>query len=155
MQRATILVPTDFSDYSRAAVELASCLARESHARLLILHVQELGIPSIGENTGVFDPEEMFLLKRLEQCVPLDPSVDVEHRVERGDPAEEILRTARRAHAQTIVIGRHGRSGLMDVLLGSVAKSVMQHATCPVILVQVHADRLDRVVAWSAEASLS
>jgi nucleotide-binding universal stress UspA family protein len=53
-----------------------------------------------------------------------------------GDAAKEILASAVASQADLIVIGTHGRTGLGRVLLGSVARNVLQHATCSVLVVR-------------------
>lgn len=52
-----------------------------------------------------------------------------------GDPAEAIIETARREHADAIVMGRRGRGRLAGLLLGSVSQKVASLAPCTVILV--------------------
>ncbi|MFI5042390.1 MAG: universal stress protein [Acidimicrobiales bacterium] len=52
-----------------------------------------------------------------------------------GDPATEILAAARAARADLIVMGTHGRTGLTRLLLGSVARNVLHHAECSVLVV--------------------
>ena len=69
----------------------------------------------------------------LEAVVPTDPSVPYEHHLTLGSPAEDIVRIADETGADMIVIGTHGRTGLMRVLMGSVAEAVMRHANCPVL----------------------
>ena len=58
-----------------------------------------------------------------------------------GPPAGAILSCARGIRAGLIVMTTRGRSGLARLLLGSVADAVLQHAPCPVLLVQVDARR--------------
>jgi nucleotide-binding universal stress UspA family protein len=53
-----------------------------------------------------------------------------------GDAATEILAAAREWNADVIVMGTHGRTGLARVVLGSVARNVVQHATCSVLVVR-------------------
>lgn len=53
-----------------------------------------------------------------------------------GDPATEILAAASASNADLIVIGTHGRTGLKRLLLGSVARNVLQHAPCSVLVVR-------------------
>jgi nucleotide-binding universal stress UspA family protein len=53
-----------------------------------------------------------------------------------GAPVEENMRAAREEHADMIVMGTHGRSGLEHVLIGSVAEQVLRRATCPVLTVR-------------------
>ncbi len=57
-------------------------------------------------------------------------------RKEVGVPFEEIVRVAKEEHADMIVMGAHGRSGLNRVLLGSVAERVIRLAPCPVLTVR-------------------
>jgi nucleotide-binding universal stress UspA family protein len=52
-----------------------------------------------------------------------------------GAAAQEIVRRATQSGADLIVVGTHGRSGLTHALVGSVAERVVQHATCPVLVV--------------------
>jgi nucleotide-binding universal stress UspA family protein len=130
----TILHPTDFSDCSEAAFELASSLARDYRAKLLVLHVATL--PMTVREMGIYvlcratDPE---LRERLRQLWPQAPGVFTEHRMVEGDPAREILRVAEETHCEVIVLGTHGRGGLGRLLMGSVAEQVLRKAPCPVV----------------------
>jgi nucleotide-binding universal stress UspA family protein len=54
-----------------------------------------------------------------------------------GDPARQICQIAKDWGADLILMGRHNRSGLEELLLGSVSNYVMHHATCSVIAVQI------------------
>ncbi len=53
-----------------------------------------------------------------------------------GDVASEILAAANASRADLIVMGTHGRTGLKRLILGSVARNVLQHATCSVLVVR-------------------
>jgi len=53
-----------------------------------------------------------------------------------GDAAAEILAAAKALSADLILIGTHGRTGLKRIVLGSVARNVLQHATCSVLVVR-------------------
>jgi universal stress protein A len=135
MNAKKILLPTDFSMTGRACLTLASRLARESGATLVILHVQE---PSLvhGANELCYafpDPDRESLLKRLEEVASADPTVHCEQYLVLGDPAAEILRMAEDENVDLIVMGTHGRKGLSRLIMGSVAEAVMRRATCPVL----------------------
>ena len=69
----------------------------------------------------------------LEAVLPPDKSVRYEHRLVMGTAAEDIVKTADEEGVDMIVMGTHGRTGLMGVLMGSVAEAVMRHANCPVL----------------------
>jgi len=71
----------------------------------------------------------------LEQ-LQLPDDIRAERRFARGDPAEQILRVANEIHADLIVMGTHGRTGLERLLMGSVAEQVLRQAPCPVLTVR-------------------
>lgn len=133
-----ILFATDFSPASEAALKYGTALARDSGALLLIAHVEELPMPYAGGEMYFAQPEypNPEVKKMLEAIVPLDKNVRYEHRLVMGTAADDIVRVANEEGADLIVIGTHGRTGLMRVLMGSVAESVMRLATCPVLTVK-------------------
>jgi nucleotide-binding universal stress UspA family protein len=59
-----------------------------------------------------------------------------EAHVAEGDPAHELIRIAAADAADGIVIGTHGRTGLKRLIMGSVARNVMLHARCSVLIVR-------------------
>ena len=62
--------------------------------------------------------------------------IEVEVAVTEGYPATAIEEEAERKHADLIVIGTHGHTGLKHMLLGSIAERVVQKAPCPVLTVK-------------------
>ena len=138
MQARKILFPTDFSTTGDNALEYATTFARESGARLLIVHVEEL--PMVyGEGAyyyGVPAPERPVLQKMLNAIKPHDTSVAYEHRLIDGVPSEAIVALAKREGVDLIVMSSHGRTGLGRLLMGSVAEQVLRHAACPVLVVK-------------------
>ena len=135
MYAKKIVFPTDFSTSSDAGLAQATSLARDTGARLLILHVEEPPAAYGGGEMyyGVLEPDNSEINRMLQAVVPADPSVPYEHRMVMGDPATEIVRLADEEKADLIVMGTHGRSGLRRLLMGSVAESVVRHANCPVL----------------------
>jgi nucleotide-binding universal stress UspA family protein len=131
----TILYPTDFSDRSEYAFPLACALARDYGARLVILHVAPA--PTIIYAEGVIPPDPEAASReareRLNRLTVPDADVRAERRLEEGTPAAEILRVAQQIHADLIVLGTHGRTGLTRLLMGSVAEQVVRQAPCPVL----------------------
>jgi nucleotide-binding universal stress UspA family protein len=138
MNYKKILFATDFSPASETALKYATSLARDSGALLLIAHVEELPMPYAGGEMYFAQPEypNPEVKKMLEAIVPPDKSVRYEHRLVMGTAADDIVRVADEEGVDLIVIGTHGRTGLMRVLMGSVAESVMRLATCPVLTVK-------------------
>ena len=136
MNAKKILFPTDFSSLSDAGLEHAAALARESGARLLIVHVEEPPIAYGGGEMyyGALEPNVEALRTMLRAVVPKDPSVAFEHRLVSGAPADEIVRLAKHEHVDLIVMATHGRTGLRHLLMGSVAEAVVRRAHCPVMI---------------------
>jgi universal stress protein A len=138
-----IIYATDYSEPSQYALHFATSLARDLQASLLIVHVSGLECYPVGELVDRIPEPSSEEIRRLEAVVPDDASVPFEHRVicpppasENVRPAEEIVKLAKEENVYAIVIGTHGRTGLMHLLAGSVAESVMRHAPCPVITIK-------------------
>ncbi len=144
MKRArNLLYATDFSRASRPAFAKALELAKQDRARLVLLHVLMPPSPFLGDEL----PASYVVLQvraRREAERQLGAlvararkaGVRVEARLTDGVPSEEILRAARRHHADLIVLGTHGRTGLGRIFMGSVAERVLQRATAPVLTVR-------------------
>src|SRR5262249_4647429 len=137
----TILHPTDFSEHSRYAFRLACALARDYGARLVVLHVVPAGtteliaLLQVGTQKRTGTIRETFWDELL-RVQATDPAVHVEHRLEDGEPAAEILRLAEEIRADLIVRGPQGRPGLSRLRMGSVAEQVVRKAPCPVLTVR-------------------
>lgn len=135
----TILFPTDFSEASNSAFEYAVEFARGSNGRLLIVHVQEPIHPLVGGELAylpALDTDPAQLAALLHNIVPNDPQVTYAHQLVQGDPATEIVNLAKAEHADLIVLGTHGRTGVTRLLMGSVAEQVLRRAPCPVLAVK-------------------
>lgn len=117
-----ILVATDFSETSDAAVRVAHAYARAFGARLHVFHVSW--------------PDEHGLTELFAVLVAqIGTAVPVVIASQRGDAAEEIVRYAKAHGIHLIVLGTHGRTGVSRVLMGSVAERVIRTAPCPVLTV--------------------
>jgi len=137
-----ILVPTDFSNGSRLAVDYGIELARRLGASVHLLHIVE--DPSVA---GLFTEAyiDMALIRKERRC-------DARHRmngllsqlraphitdeIASGHVAETIAGIAADRGVDLIVMGTHGRTGLAHVLVGSVAEQVIRIAGCPVLAVR-------------------
>jgi universal stress protein A len=136
-----ILHPTDFSARSDFAFRMASALARDYHANLIILHVVQQPVVLYTEGIIPAQPEDHFeeMREHLLQFQSQDQDVSVSHLLEEGNPATEILRVAESIPADLIVMGTHGRHGLKRLFMGSVAEYVLERAACPVLTVKTPA----------------
>lgn len=143
-----ILVPTDFSDFSRYALNYAVTFAQTFKAKITLIHVTpERELDSLRQVSTFFEPGQLENLlkeresedrKQLEEFIPpeLKKGITVEtiHKV--GIPFLDIIKTAKQRKADLIVIATHGRSGLSHMLFGSVAEKVVRQAPCPVLSIR-------------------
>ncbi len=147
MSYKTILVATDFSENAQRAFERAHDLARQLGAKLYVLHAQDESALRTAIKEGLLREDSTD--EQLQQAVAqlteerfsemmagIDPSeVAVEHLARRGDPKKIISEFASEIDADLVVVGRRGTS-LIDLVLGSVADSVIRTSPCPVIVVR-------------------
>jgi nucleotide-binding universal stress UspA family protein len=138
MNAPKILYPTDFSTMGRTSLEMATALARDKGATLVILHVEEPPTAYGGGEYyyGLANPDRSELQRMLNEVVPSDPGVPFEHRLMLGSPAGAIIEMAARENVELIVMATHGRTGLTRALMGSVAEEVVRKAKCPVLTVK-------------------
>jgi universal stress protein A len=140
-----ILVPTDFSKHSSNALTYAAAFAEKFGAELHLLHVvQDLslvlpdpvsGAPPIGPPLDQLTAAVQVAMDRLIQEKHLQ-ALKLIKEVREGAPFYEIIRYAKEKEIDLIVMGTHGRSGLVHVLLGSVTEKVVRKAPCPVLTVR-------------------
>jgi nucleotide-binding universal stress UspA family protein len=146
MNASKILVPTDFSTLGQAALEMATSLARDQGAKLLIVHVEEPPVAYGGGELyyGLEEPNREALQRMLSEVVPTDTTVNYEHRLIVGSPATAIVFLAEKEIVDMIVMPTHGRTGLSRLLMGSVAEEVVRKAKCPVLTVKSAAKRPEK-----------
>jgi nucleotide-binding universal stress UspA family protein len=136
-----ILHATDFSAASRPALSVACKWAQRDGARLLILHVLTPPSPFVGGGRAA--PASYLELlaaarhdahRRLAALLARTRAVGIRvaTNLVEGGPAVEIVKAAGRWHADVIVIGSHGRTGVSRFLLGSVAEQVVTRSARPV-----------------------
>ncbi len=142
-----ILVATDFSEPSEAALAYGRELARSFGAALTVVHVVENMLTrSYGVDAGVMliDPE-------LQRQVEAGARDEIERNLFEEDrkvlkatgvvlvsntPAEAIVHFARERNIDLIVMGTHGRGGVAHLVMGSVSERVVRTAPCPVLTVR-------------------
>lgn len=142
-----VLVPTDFGDAARVAVDHAIALALRFDAKLTLLHAYELPRIDYGEVIqwpvqDLEDQAQRALDRALAEVKALHPAVD--GLVALGDPHTQILDVAKKRGCDLIVMGTHGRKGISRLLLGSVAERVVRFSPIPVLTVSSQAGANDR-----------
>jgi len=138
----TVLVPTDFSDLSKAAIEYAFGVA-ERGARIILCHVvDDLPLAYGYVGAAAAGPELRTTLAReasaaMDQFAPNPPAgIVIDRQIVHGTPFAAIVDLARKEAVDLIVMSTHGRTGLKHALIGSVAERVVRKAPCPVLVVR-------------------
>jgi universal stress protein A len=143
-----ILVATDFSEVSDAALSYGRTLADQFGATLHVVHVVE-DLARMTFTTDGFVSSIPGLQKELEDAARTELDAALGRVRGRGPQpqafviisnirAGAIVDYAKNANIDLIVIGTHGRGGMSRLLLGSVAERVVRTAPCPVLTVNHH-----------------
>jgi universal stress protein A len=140
-----ILVPTDFSDFSDNALALAVDVAKQHGSKISLLHVVSIVQQCVSDycfDANVVETIERksresaqdMMQKQIARVAP--PSgVSIDVAIQQGLPYQEILSEIEEGKADLVVIGSHGKTGLLGHL-GSVADKVARNAKCPVMIVK-------------------
>jgi len=139
-----ILVAVDFSAVSANALRHAAALAQQLGAALDVFHALPLTNIDLPGNASAEQGNEVIESTLEKRRVKLRKFVqqnaadlaNVKESVCLGTPVDEVNHAAKKNHADLIVIGTHGRTGLKKLLVGSVAESVLRHADVPVVCIR-------------------
>jgi nucleotide-binding universal stress UspA family protein len=135
-----VLVPYDFSAYSRVAVDKALSIA-DSPSQVHILHVLPTFIPLAPEGFPVEAIDDQVRLEYTQKALDeefADPRfAQCSKEVMIGDPGLTCVERAKAIGADLIVIPSHGRSGISRLVLGSVAERVVRFAHVPVLVIKI------------------
>ena len=132
----SILCPVDLSATSRAAARTAAVMAGRFKAKLIVMFVDD---PLLSQAAARFDEDEIARRTQAELTTfvqkAIGPRTRCTYEIVNGDPAEEILKAARRLQADLIVMGTQGRRGPKRLFFGSTAATVVKRTTIPVLVV--------------------
>jgi nucleotide-binding universal stress UspA family protein len=141
----TILMPTDFSTCAECALGWAHALAKAFEANIVLLHAVDLvsyvWIPAGPASVPAPVPEDVakrvmdVAQESLHALAPKAPEI-TRRLIRKGHPREIILEVATDIDADVIVMGTHGRRGVSQLFIGSVAEHVVRHAPVPVLTVR-------------------
>jgi nucleotide-binding universal stress UspA family protein len=134
-----VLLATDFSEASSAAVDLAVAIARQEGAILTVVHVCELpvlpeGVPPVDLVRAITAEADARLDRFMASLKARFPDPRPVMRI--GSAWEEVLAASAEAGADLVVMGTHGRRGLVHAMLGSVAERVVRLSPVPVLTVR-------------------
>ena len=133
-----ILCPIDFSDSSRAAIDLAAEIGGDG-AAISLMHAIELPTsyaedPTTIQSVAELDRMTTTVLDQWADKLRAKARGPVTAQTRRGRAGAQILAVLESGAFDLVVTGSHGRTGLRRALLGSVAEKVVRHATCPVLV---------------------
>jgi universal stress protein A len=137
-----IVVGTDFSEGSDAAMEKAFSLALAFQAVVDLVHVVEpwiliapdsLGAMPLADGPALFEEIDRALASRAEQAQAT--GLVCQTNSLQGFPPGELVRHAKKTGAELIIVGTHGRTGIAHAILGSTAERIVQRAHCPVLVI--------------------
>lgn len=142
---STILLALDGSPFAELALPHAVSLAKTFGSKIVIIRAISIVIPTAPLDEApiaygeVIDAEnqvaEEYVAAKVAEIKAQGVNVEGEHIL--GNAASTIIETAERLNADLIVMATHGRSGVVRLVLGSVADSVVHNAKVPVLLVRV------------------
>jgi len=139
-----ILVPIDFSEYSKNALKYAVPMAEQAGATLYLIYVVEptvypadLGfgqvvMPGVEDELREKGSDELKALIEKE----IGGRVKASSAVRTGKPHQEILLEAEEKNIDLIVMATHGHTGVEHMLFGSTAERIVRNARCPVLTIR-------------------
>jgi universal stress protein A len=138
-----ILVPLDFSNHSRKALNYAVKLAGQFGSEVTVVNVvapviyaEGMVLPAAMENLDrVSEEHARSELDKVAEDVR-SHQVTCDTHVLLGHPSDEIVNFAKKQETDLLLITTHGRTGLQHFLLGSTAERILRHAPCPVMVVR-------------------
>jgi len=126
-----ILVPIDGSEGAEKALQYAVLLAKKADAEITLLYVQDLDLfklkPEMAKDIGT-----RILSKAADQV----KGVELDRRLESGDPAKMIIQTAKKGDYHLIIMGSKGQSVIRRLLIGSVSDHIIHYTDRSVLLVR-------------------
>ena len=140
-----ILVALDGSECSHKALDMAVRLEKEQGARCTVCTVVDVVRAATSMTFATGDLFNQWIATLNEDARQIeseavakyaDAGVAIETKVLEGYPSSALLDVAKNKKADLIVMGSHGRTGLKRLWLGSVAESVVQEATIPILIVR-------------------
>jgi len=138
-----VVVAVDFSDVGKGVVAQAVELAQALHAPIYLVHVAEPEPDLVGYQAGPQHERDRHAREYREEHRELqalaerlrDLGLDATPILAQGPAAEKITHEAKKLSARLLVIGRHSRSSIGEIIAGSVAREILQNPPCAVVVV--------------------
>lgn len=140
-----ILIPIDLSIPSGAAIEAVSQLKTSGSSSVVLLNVVPpidsllpfaINDNTIGKEQEIVAERAVWLKEIVEDLREKRPDLKIDYRIRFGHAKEVIPREAQKDRADLIVMASRGHRGVQRILLGSVSHAVLEHSSCPILLVK-------------------
>lgn len=135
-----ILVAVDSSGFMEKNIGYACDMAKSTGSKLTLVHVVTLpvmtGLAAPFDPTPFEDDGSKTLEKAKQIAAKKGVDADTKLATSFGNPAQEILKAAEEAKCDLIIVGAKGHSLLRNLMIGSVADTVVRNASCPVLVVR-------------------
>lgn len=141
-----VMLPTDFSEHSLAALPHAADLAKKFGAALELVFVLDDKLQVPASAAPGHEAVASWMLKEHEttaaelktraEALRKQHGIAISETVLHGTPATVLVEHAKTIKADCVVLATHGRSGLSRLLMGSVAAGVVRQSACPVLTVR-------------------
>ncbi len=137
-----ILVPTDFSEHSEFALEVACCIAKDKGSHIVLIHMMGLSETVYAKSEAQEYEEAMYYMKlarkRFKKVVdkPYAKGIKITETVQNYKIFSEINTVAKEQNIDLIVMGSHGTKGLNEVFVGSNTEKVVRTSEVPVLVIK-------------------
>ncbi|RNC89630.1 MAG: universal stress protein [Allomuricauda sp.] len=138
----SIIVPVDFSEQSKYALQVAAAVASKGNAELLVLHMLELAPAILTESGYIPEVKMVHLMKMVERRFneflnePYLKGLKVTPIIKHYKVFSEIEEVAKKHDSGLVVMGSHGTDGLREIFIGSNTERVVRNSEIPVLVVK-------------------
>lgn len=141
-----ILIAVDLSDQTAAIIHKGIEFAKKMDASVLICSIIPLYVDYLQSQMAlipvqwdeIYHAQKEHALKELAKIKSKHSTLDIDLFVEVGNPKFDVLDKANVEHANYIVVGTHGHTGLYHTVIGSTAEYIIRHATMPVLVIPMN-----------------
>ncbi|NDV44744.1 universal stress protein [Flagellimonas sediminis] len=137
-----ILVPTDFSEYSEYALEVAAQMAKKHESGIVLLHMIGMSESVLANSEIAEEQEAKYYLKlakkKLKDITKKEylREIPVEVIIQNYKDFKEVNQVAKEQNCDLVVMGSHGTSGLSDLFVGSNTEKVIRTSEIPVLVIK-------------------
>ncbi len=127
-----IMVPTDGSDFAARSEDIAIEIAKKFNSTIVAVHIIDDKLIYPFE---VLEDEGKSILKKVKEKAEKE-KVTIQDVLIVGSPTHDMAKIVKKTETDLVVIATHGKTGLVKLILGSVAESALKSVNKPVLLVK-------------------